>query len=391
MNNHIITEPVGLMKKIALDALKNRWKDVFIAMCIYTILTGYVQAILNLLFPRYEYFDYFGQSFQYNVSFVGSLYETILTGAFMYGLALFMLTFFRTKKTDNRLLFEGFSMIGKTILLQIVITIFVFLWTLLLIVPGIIAACRYSMSFYILADHPEYSVMQCINESKARMKGNVGKYFLMILSFIGWAILAGMIQGLILVPFGGVAGLVVGNLISLIPMVYLNVYVKTTETVFYELLTQNLVVMVPDQHVRDNGVDPDNMVNANYEIHEETVNPEAKNETPEFKDGPADDLSSKAADLADDLADAVSDATDKIADIQDKVADKVEDFIPDSIEKKFDGLSDIDGKVADGAPDVPQQVYENTSVPEAVTEPVQDVETEVKDIASEIEDVKESE
>ena len=269
MNNHIITEPTGLIKKIALESLKGHWKQMFIALGIYTILTGYVKSILDLIFANYKTAEIMGEELTYNTSFVGDLYQFILTGAFMYGLALFMLTFFRTKRTDNKLLFEGFSMIGKTILLQIVISVFIFLWSLLFIIPGIIAAIRYSMAFYILADHPEYSVTQCINESKARMSGNCGKYFILMLSFIGWAIVASLAQGLILTPFSG-SGMAIGYVFGLIPEVFLYVYVKTAETVFYELLTQNLVVMVPDQHVQDQGVDPGNMVNANYEIHEET-------------------------------------------------------------------------------------------------------------------------
>lgn len=368
MNNHIVTEPTGLMKKIALEALKGHWKEMFIGVGIYTLLTGYVQSILNLIFPRYETIELYGQQFQYNVSFVGSLYEVVLTGAFMYGIALFMLTFFRTKRTDNKLLFEGFSMLGKTILLQIVMTIFIFLWTLLFIVPGIIAAIRYSMAFYILADHPEYSITQCINESKARMRGNCGKYFVMILSFIGWGIVASLAQSLIEAPFAG-GSLIIGNLIGLIPLIFLYVYVRTTETVFYELLTENLVVMVPDQHVQDQGVNPGNMVNANYEIHEETAShkepaPEA---APAAEEAPkaspeAQAFMGKVSDIADSAGDIVSDAADKIADIQDtlgdKISDKIDDIVPDTLDEKIDSILPDDYKAAEGAPDVPVQVYE---------------------------------
>ncbi len=349
MNNHIVTEPTGLMKKIALESLKGRWKEMFIGLGIYTILTGYVSALLNMLFPSYRVVELYGQQLQYNTTFVGSIYEVLLTGAFMYGLALFMLTFFRAKRIDNKLLFEGFSMLGKTILLQIVITVFIFLWSLLFIIPGIIAAIRYSMAFYILADHPEYSVTQCINESKARMRGNCGKYFIMILSFIGWAFLASFAQEFILAPFSG-AGLILGNIIGIIPMVFLYVYVKTTETVFYELLTQNLVVMVPDQHVQDQGVNPGNMVNANYEIHEETAAPKEEPKADSFMD--------KVSDIADNAADVVSDATDKLAEVQETVGDKIDDFVPDTLEDKIDDIIPDDAKVAEGAPDVPVQVYE---------------------------------
>lgn len=389
MNNHIVTEPTSLMKKIAREALKGHWKEMFIGMGIYTILTSYVQAVLDLIFANYRVTELFGQQIQYNTSFVGGLYETILTGAFMYGLALFMLTFFRTRRTDNRLLFEGFSMLGKTILLQIVMTVFIFLWTLLFIVPGIIAAIRYSMAFYILADHPEYTVTQCMNESKARMRGNCGKYFLMVLSFIGWAILASMAQGFIIAPFAG-AGLVIGNIIGLIPLIFLYVYVKTTETVFYELLTENLVVMVPDQHVQDQGVNPGNMVNANYEVHEETETAQ-KAEAPKAQ---ADAFMDKVSDIADNAADVVSDATDKLADVQDSVGDKVDDIVdgivPDTLDEKIDSIIPDDAKVADGAPDVAPQVYEvktedikAPSVDEIVGETPDEFVNDVSDIVEE--------
>ena len=270
MNNHIVTEPTGLMKKIALEALKGRWKEMFIGMGIYTILTGYVQALLNMIFPNYQAIDLYGQQLQYNTSFVGSLYEVILTGAFAYGLALFMLTFFRTKKINNKLLFEGFSIPGKTILLQIIISIKIALWALLFIIPGILAAIRYSQAFYILADHPEYTVTQCIEESKARMNGNKAAFFGMKISFIGWYLIASICAQGLSMPFGtGVVSSLVGSLLGAIPMAVLAAYVKTADTVFYELLTQNLVVMVPDSEVQAQGVNPGNMINASYEVHEE--------------------------------------------------------------------------------------------------------------------------
>ena len=61
------------------------------------------------------------------------------------------------------------------------------LWSLLFVIPGIIAAYRYRMALYLLLDHPEMSVMQCIQESKRMMKGHKGELFVMDLSFLGWA------------------------------------------------------------------------------------------------------------------------------------------------------------------------------------------------------------
>lgn len=389
MNTHIVTEPSSLIRKIARETLRNRWKEMFLGIFIYTLLTGYVSSILSFIFPRYETIDLYGQSISYNTSFVGFLYEVLLTGAFMYGLALFMLTFFRTKRIDNKLLFEGFSMLGKTILLQIVMTVYIFLWSLLFVIPGIIAAIRYSMAFYILADHPEYTVSQCINESKSRMRGNCGKYFVLILSFIGWAILASLASELILAPFGTSASTLIGSLISLVPGIFLSVYVKTSETIFYELLTGNLIVMNPDQHVRDNGVDPGNMVNANYEIHEETQavkGPAAESDVPETSEPDQNDFTDKVSDAFEDLGETVSEATDKLADLQEKAADKIDDIIPDAFEDKVDELSSSLENTAEGAPDVPTQVYDHEGIKETAAEAFSEKEAAAQEVSADTAD-----
>lgn len=78
-----------------------------------------------------------------------------------------------------------FKLIGAALL----VGIFVFLWSLLLLIPGIIKALSYSQTFLLLKDHPEYTVLEAITESRKRMKGYKWKYFLLNLSFIGWGIL----------------------------------------------------------------------------------------------------------------------------------------------------------------------------------------------------------
>lgn len=67
--------------------------------------------------------------------------------------------------------------------------IFIALWSLLLVVPGIIAAYRYRMALFLLLDNPEKSALACISESKRMMTGRKAELFVMDLSFIGWYIL----------------------------------------------------------------------------------------------------------------------------------------------------------------------------------------------------------
>ena len=63
------------------------------------------------------------------------------------------------------------------------------LWTLLLIVPGIIKSFEYRMVPYLLAEHPELSSKEVFVESKRLMKGNKWRSFVLDLSFLGWDIL----------------------------------------------------------------------------------------------------------------------------------------------------------------------------------------------------------
>lgn len=98
-----------------------------------------------------------------------------------------------TKTAQYSDLLGSFSFILRLIGYYILRTVLLFFWTLLLIVPGIIAAYRYRMSFYLLVEHPEYSVMQCFRESSKMMRGNKMELFVMDLSFIGWTMLISML------------------------------------------------------------------------------------------------------------------------------------------------------------------------------------------------------
>ena len=100
-----------------------------------------------------------------------------------------MLGVCRGKDIDFGVLFEGFQDYGRifvTMLLQAVYTI---LWSLLLVIPGIIKSYSYAMTSFILKDEPEMKNNAAIEKSMAMMEGNKMKLFMLDLSFIGWAIL----------------------------------------------------------------------------------------------------------------------------------------------------------------------------------------------------------
>ena len=87
-------------------------------------------------------------------------------------------------------LLDGFAVAWRLILLYLLEGLFVFLWSLLLVAPGIIASYSYRQAVYILLDNPEISPMECIRRSKAMMKGHKWQLFTFDLSFIGWYLLS---------------------------------------------------------------------------------------------------------------------------------------------------------------------------------------------------------
>ncbi len=94
-------------------------------------------------------------------------------------------------------LFDGFTFVGKIIILQIMVFIFTFLWSLLLFFPGIIAAYRYRFALYNLCENPQLSPSEALNMSKAQTRGYKWQLFVLDLSFLGWNILCALTLGIL--------------------------------------------------------------------------------------------------------------------------------------------------------------------------------------------------
>ena len=75
--------------------------------------------------------------------------------------------------------------------------LYIFLWSLLFIIPGIIKAYEYYLVPYIVGDDPDISASEAFRMSKELMRGNKFKVFVLELSFLGWYILSGMTCGLL--------------------------------------------------------------------------------------------------------------------------------------------------------------------------------------------------
>ena len=94
---------------------------------------------------------------------------------------------------DGKSLFDIFKNVrlcGNSLILYVLLSIFTTLWSLLLIVPGIIKALSYSMAPYILLENEYYMTpMDAIKESQQLMEGHKMELFELYLSFIGWYLL----------------------------------------------------------------------------------------------------------------------------------------------------------------------------------------------------------
>lgn len=162
---------ISNLKTVSLEQLKGNWYNAVIASLVFFAINSFV-GVLG------------GYSNLFNVV------SLAIAGPLYFGLVKY---FLKTKRKETVILenlFDGFKVYVPALLLSLLMTIFTFLWALLLIVPGIIAALSYSQAFFILIDNPEISAMDALKKSKEMMNGHKWNYLGLVFSFIGWAILA---------------------------------------------------------------------------------------------------------------------------------------------------------------------------------------------------------
>ena len=155
------------LRRSTREQLKGNWGTAILLCLIFSIICGLPGCIPTL----------------------GAIIGILVSGPLTLGLSICFLKLVRHEPFIFENLFDGFKNFSTAIISQLLIVIFVFLWSLLLLIPGIIASYRYSMVFYILSDSPEISAMEALNKSKEMMIGFKWKLFCLHLSFIGWALL----------------------------------------------------------------------------------------------------------------------------------------------------------------------------------------------------------
>lgn len=175
----------GVLKSRTKDQLRGKWTTTVLIVLIYLVISGGVS-----IFP-----------------ILGAVANIIISPVLLYGLNYHYIRVARREFADVGDLFVGFKNFGNALVAGLLIGIFSFLWSLLFIIPGIIATLSYSFTYYIMIDNPQMGALEAIRKSKEMTNGYKWDLFVLGLSFIGWALLMPFTCGigvLWLAPYQGV-------------------------------------------------------------------------------------------------------------------------------------------------------------------------------------------
>ena len=125
-----------------------------------------------------------------------SIVKLVLGGVVQLGYTRFLLNQHDGGSFEVKDLFSQFDRFTVGFLQLFLRNLFIVLWTLLLIVPGIIKGFSYAMTPFILADHPELTAKQAIDRSMKLMDGHKWELFVLGLTFIGWELLNALTLGI---------------------------------------------------------------------------------------------------------------------------------------------------------------------------------------------------
>lgn len=181
------------LKEKAKRSLQGRYGEAVKLLLMYLLISiglGFIVAFLEL--------D--GNANSLLVDLVG----IVINGLLYFGYYSFFLKISRNEEVTYNELFRRTDLFLPCLAIIVLTSIFTFLWSLLFIIPGIIASISYSMVYFVALDNPDLKAMEVIKKSKEIMNGHKMDYFILSLSFIGWSILSVFTFGILmfwLVPY----------------------------------------------------------------------------------------------------------------------------------------------------------------------------------------------
>ena len=211
------------LRRRARENLRGNWGvsvgAAFVALLFGALLTSGGVTNVNLDEELlYELPDVILQilSLWLSVSGVLGFASFIIGGTIQLGYCRFLLNQHDGQPHSLSDLFSQFDRFGTGFAQAFLRGLYVFLWSLLLVIPGIVKSFSYAMTPFLLAEYPELTVSQAITLSRKIMDGHKADLFFLGLSFIGWALLSILTCG-------------IGSL-------WLNPYVNATWAAFYRQL-----------------------------------------------------------------------------------------------------------------------------------------------------------
>lgn len=176
------------LKKWAKEKIKGKWLQILGAILLVSIVSA-----------AFAYPEISKENEQTMSIIIGII--KILGDMIVYilsiGLASYIVNFITDKEYKIEQIWSKFSNWKQIIVTYWHQLVMILLYTLLLIIPGIIKAISYSLVPYILLDESNMSSTEVLKLSEEMMKGHKMDYFVLILSFIGWHLLAVLTLGIL--------------------------------------------------------------------------------------------------------------------------------------------------------------------------------------------------
>lgn len=174
-----------------------------------------------------------------------SIMVTLMSQVLFAGYILYCMAVSRKEYVPFASLFDGFAFASKIISLMILEFLFIWLWSMLLFFPGIIAAYRYRFALLNLCQNPELTPHEALNLSKAQTNGYKMQLLMLDISFLPWLILGEVAYGLLLglayasfpIPEVWLQMAITSLWSMLIASFYLPVY-QTSEILYFNIATQ---------------------------------------------------------------------------------------------------------------------------------------------------------
>jgi uncharacterized membrane protein len=168
-------------------ALKGNWGKAI----LISLIVSFLPAIGDLVSFAYDIVNNFEAELNITLEIVILLYS-VMCLPLILGEMYYFINISRNKSgsvSDAFRFYADLKVFFKAIFSLVYVFLLIFLWSLLLIIPGIIKGLSYSMSLYLIIDYPDLKIKDAISLSKKMMNGYKWKYFLLNLSFTGWILL----------------------------------------------------------------------------------------------------------------------------------------------------------------------------------------------------------